>query len=81
MSTEIQATVEDLYHVPENGRAEIVNGELVWMAPTGGLPSRASGEIYVSLREYERRTGLIGELAEAEPALPGWSMPVDNLFA
>lgn len=29
MSTEIQATVEDLYHVPENGKAEIVNGELV----------------------------------------------------
>jgi hypothetical protein len=21
-----------------------------------------------------------GELAEAEPALPGWTMPVDNLF-
>jgi Uma2 family endonuclease len=183
MSTEIQATVEDLYHVPENGKAEIVNGELVLMAPTGGVPSRASGEIYVSLREYERRTGrgyafpdntgfivnlpnrqsfspdaafylgelkggqflegapifaaevrskgdygpamesqmaikrndyfaagtlvvwdvdvlkeevvrvyrasdpenpdiyIIGELAEAEPALPGWSMPVDNLFA
>ncbi|MGA7953201.1 MAG: Uma2 family endonuclease [Gloeobacterales cyanobacterium] len=57
MSTEIQATVEDLYHVPENGKAEIVNGELALMAPTGGVPSRASGEIYVSLREYERQTG------------------------
>jgi hypothetical protein len=22
-----------------------------------------------------------GEVAEAEPALPGWSMPVDELFA
>jgi len=21
-----------------------------------------------------------GDLAEAEPAVPGWSMPVDNLF-
>lgn len=21
-----------------------------------------------------------GEVAEAEPAVPGWSMPVDNLF-
>ena len=21
-----------------------------------------------------------GEIAEAEPAVPGWSMPVDNLF-
>jgi Uma2 family endonuclease len=25
------------------------------MSPTGGVPGRASGEIYVSLREYERR--------------------------
>ena len=33
----------------------IVNGELVLMSPTGGVPGRASGEIYVSLREYERR--------------------------
>jgi Uma2 family endonuclease len=57
MSTEIQAALEKLYHVPENGKAEIVNGELVLMAPTGGVPSRASGEIYVSLRAYERRTG------------------------
>jgi Uma2 family endonuclease len=22
-----------------------------------------------------------GEVAEAEPALPGWTMPVDDLFA
>ncbi len=22
-----------------------------------------------------------GDLAEAEPALPGWTMPVDDLFA
>jgi Uma2 family endonuclease len=57
MSTEIQATVEDLYHVPENGKAEIVHGKLVLMAPTGGVPSRASGEIYVSLRAHERQTG------------------------
>lgn len=50
------ATIEDLYRVPENGKAEIVNGELVLMAPTGGVPSRSGGAIYASLREYERRT-------------------------
>ena len=27
------------------------------MAPTGGIPGRAGGEVYVSLRDYERRTG------------------------
>jgi Uma2 family endonuclease len=56
MSTKTEATIEDLYRVPDNGKAEIVNGELVLMSPTGGVPGRASGEIYVSLREYERQT-------------------------
>src|SRR5882672_5869849 len=57
MSTKTEATVDDLYRVPENGKAEIVNGELVLMPPTGGVPGRAAGEIYVSLRDYERRGG------------------------
>jgi Uma2 family endonuclease len=56
MTAKTQATVEDLYHVPGNGKAEIVNGELVLMSPTGFWPSRASGEIYASLREHERKT-------------------------
>ena len=57
MSTKTQATVDDLYRVPENGKAEIVNGELVLMSPSGGVPGRAAGEIFISLREYERRMG------------------------
>lgn len=57
MSTKIEATIEDLYRVPEDGKAEIVNGELVLMSPTGGVPGRASGEIYISLHDYERRVG------------------------
>jgi Uma2 family endonuclease len=56
MSTKTGALVEDLYRVPGDGKAEIVNGELVLMSPTGGVPGRAGGEIYVSLRAYERRT-------------------------
>jgi len=57
MSPRTRATIEDLYRVPETGKAELVNGEIVLMAPTGGIPGRAGGEIYVSLRDYERRTG------------------------
>ena len=183
MSTKARATVEDLYRMPEDGKAELINGEVVQMSPTGDDPNRAAGSIYISLRQYERlapggwaytdnaaftvrlsnrgslspdaafyrgeRTGLKflrgapvfavevrsegdygtaaeqamaakradyfkagtlvvwdvdligeavvrvyrknapeqptiyrrGERAEAEPALPGWSMPVDDLFA
>src|SRR5262249_24873867 len=55
--SEREALIEALYRVPEDGKAEIVNGELVLMAPTGHLPSRAGGAIYRSLYEDERRTG------------------------
>lgn len=56
MSTKTRATIEDLYRVPENGKAEIVNGELVLMTPTGGVPNLSAGEIYASLRDYAKRT-------------------------
>lgn len=57
MATKPQVTIEDLYHIPEDGKAEIVDGELKLMSPTGDLPSRAGAEVLVSLRAYERRTG------------------------
>lgn len=56
MSAKVRATIEDLYHVPEDGKAELINGEIILMPPTGGVPGRSGGEIYISLREYERRT-------------------------
>ena len=56
MSTKTQATIEDLYHVPEDRKAEIVNGELRLMSPTGDFPSRTGGEIFISLRAHEGRT-------------------------
>ena|ERR1700754_2435314 len=55
MSTKTEATIEDLYNV--DGKAELVNGEIVHMSPTGKMPSYAAGEIFVSLRAYQRRTG------------------------
>jgi Uma2 family endonuclease len=58
MSTKVEATVEDLYHLPEDGKAEIVNGELVLMSPIGDLPGSAALEIVVSLREHARQTNI-----------------------
>ena len=51
----VRATIEDLYNVPENGKAEIINGELVRFMPTGARPSRAGGFIYASLLNHERQ--------------------------
>ena len=57
MSPRTKATIDDLYRVPENGKAELVNGEIVLMPPTGGIPGRSGGGIYIRLDEYERRSG------------------------
>ena len=53
MSTKVEATIEDLYKV--KGKAELVNGEIILMSPTGGLPGYAGDEIFSSLREYSKR--------------------------
>ena len=52
MRTKTRATIEDLYNVA--GKAELVHGEIVEMSPTGRRPGRASLEIAMSLRAYER---------------------------
>ena len=54
MSTKVEATIEDLYKV--KGKAELVNGEIVEMSPTGRLPHYAAMEIMISLRSYVKRT-------------------------
>jgi Uma2 family endonuclease len=56
MATKDRVNIEDLYNIADDGKAEIVNGELVLMTPTGGKPGRAGGIIYASLLDYERRT-------------------------
>jgi len=53
MSTKVEATIEDLYKV--KGKAELVNGEIILMSPTGILPGYAGDEIFSSLREYSKR--------------------------
>ena len=58
MDTKHRATIDDLYHVPDGQKAEIVNGEIVLMPPKGEEPGYAGDEIYVSLRAYARRTGV-----------------------
>lgn len=55
MRVKTEATIQDLYRV--EGKAELVNGEIVHMSPTQKLPNYAAGEIFASLREHARRTG------------------------
>lgn len=56
MVANLEATIEDLYALPHEQKVEIVNGEIVLMSPTGAAPNYAATEIFLSLREYARRT-------------------------
>ncbi len=53
MATKTSATIQALYR--EKGKAEIVDGEVVRMSPTGFRPGRAATAIAASLRAYERK--------------------------
>ena len=55
MTATARATLSDLFKI--DGKAELVNGEVRFMSPTGAKPGRAGGDIYGSLRQYERRAG------------------------
>src|ERR1044071_3454402 len=57
MGTRHHATIEDLYSLHGDAKAEIVNGEIVLMTPTGGDPGYAGDEIFVSLHAHCQRTG------------------------
>lgn len=56
MELKTRATMDDLMRV--EGKAEIVDGEVVLMSPTGGIPGSAGDEVYSSLRDHARQTGV-----------------------
>lgn len=57
MTTKAKATIQDLYELPGNQKAEIVNGEIVLMSPTGSRPGRAAMKIVTSLSRHEEQHG------------------------
>jgi Uma2 family endonuclease len=71
MGTKTKATIEDLYRA--HGKAELVDGEVRPMSPTGAAPGKAALEITVSLRSYARATGrgrAVGDNAAFRVNLP-----------
>lgn len=55
MGARAKVTIEDLFRV--EGKAEIVNGEVVLMSPTGAAPGNAAFRITISLDAHARRVG------------------------
>jgi Uma2 family endonuclease len=56
MSTKSRATYEDLHRT--SGKAEIVNGEIVPMSPTGDLSGAAGDRIYFYLQLHVDESGV-----------------------
>ena len=55
MGARAKATIDDLHRI--DGKAEIVDGEIVLMSPTGAAPHDAAVEITASLKAHSRQTG------------------------
>jgi Uma2 family endonuclease len=71
MGARAKATIHDLYLA--QGKAELVDGEIVSMSPTGAAPNDAAFEITASLKAHARRTGrgrAVGDNAAFRVELP-----------
>lgn len=85
-----RSPVEELPFV--EGKAEIVQGEIVRMSPGGGIHGWAAGvnlwdvdprdEVIRSYRATDANTPQLfhfDDVADAEPAVTGWRFPVKRL--
>jgi Uma2 family endonuclease len=53
-SASTRATPDDLFRT--EGKAELINGRIVPLMPSGHLPGRVAEEIFISLRQHEKKT-------------------------
>lgn len=72
MTIKTRASPEDLYHV--DGNAELVNGEIIHMPPTGEGPAYAAGEIFASLRNHAK----LAKQGRAVPDGAGFQVDLPN---
>lgn len=45
-------TINDIYNLPEGSRAELINGQIYYMAPPTRKHQRILGEIFAAIHEY-----------------------------
>src|ERR1700712_3655794 len=57
MTSNPTASAAALLQVAGKAKAEIVDGKVKLMSPTGGRPARAGGKIYASLQRHEEEHG------------------------
>ena len=52
MELPITHTVDDIYNLPEGQRAELIDGQIYYMAPLSRKHQDISGELFGTIREY-----------------------------
>lgn len=50
-------TIEDIYALPEGERAELIDGQIYYMAPPSRKHQRIAGELFAVIREYIQKKG------------------------
>lgn len=50
-------TIEDIYALPEGERAELIDGQIYYMAPPSRKHQDISGELYADIKSYIRSHG------------------------
>lgn len=54
LSQERLYTIKDIYALPEGKRAELIDGQIYYMAQPSRKHQRITGELYATIREYIR---------------------------
>ncbi len=52
LAQEKSYTIDDIYSLPEGNRAELIDGNLYYMAPPTRKHQRIAGELFAIIREY-----------------------------
>ncbi len=73
-----RTTIDDLYRM--EGPAELVGGRIIHDM-TGERPGEVAENFFVNLRPSVKSLGRGKAHADAEPALPGWRITVDEVLA
>lgn len=50
-------TIEDIYNLPEGERAELIDGQIYYMAPPTPKHQEIVGELFATIRNYIKRKG------------------------
>ena len=54
LAQEKSYTIDDIYSLPEGSRAELIDGQIYYMAPPTRKHQQIAGELFAAIREYIR---------------------------